>query len=60
MIKKIGGKYVVVSETSGRTFGTYATIKEAKRRLAQMEYFKRLKNSPRLRQRVRKKALLKT
>lgn len=59
MIKKIKGKYVVLSETTGRRFGTYKTLKEAKRRLAQVEYFKRLKSSPRLRKKVRKKSLLK-
>ena len=45
MIKKIGGKYVVVGETktkSGklRRFGTYKTRAEAKVRLAQVEFFK--------------------
>ena len=45
MIKKIGGKYVVVGETktkSGklRRFGTYATLAEAKKRLQQVEFFK--------------------
>lgn len=29
IIKKINGKYVVLSETTGRRFGTYATLKEA-------------------------------
>lgn len=59
MIRKIKGKYVVVSETSGRRMGTYDTLAEAKKRLAQIEYFKRLKGSPRLRKQVRKKSLLK-
>jgi len=45
MIKKIGGKYVVVGETKMkngklRRFGTYATLAEAKKRLAQVEFFK--------------------
>ena len=45
MIKKIGGKYVVVGETrtkSGklRRFGTYPTLNEAKARLRQVEFFK--------------------
>ncbi|MDP3710129.1 MAG: hypothetical protein Q8R29_00180 [bacterium] len=43
MIKKIKGKYVVLSETTGRKFGTYKTLKEAKRRLQQIEFFKHLK-----------------
>ena len=42
MIKKIGGKYVVLSETTGRRFGTYDTKAEAMRRLQQMEMFKHL------------------
>jgi len=45
MIKKIGGKYVVVGETktkngTWRRFGTYATLAEAKARLRQVEFFK--------------------
>ena len=45
MIKKVGGKYVVVGEhktKSGklRRFGTYKTLAEAKKRLGQVEYFK--------------------
>jgi len=40
MIKKIGGKYVVLSEKTGRRFGTYATLAEAKKRLRQVEFFK--------------------
>ena len=45
MVKKIGGKYVVVGEhktKSGkvREFGTYATLAEAKKRLGQVEFFK--------------------
>jgi hypothetical protein len=43
MIKKIKGKYVVLSENTGRKFGTYKTLKEAKIRLRQVEYFKHLK-----------------
>jgi len=43
MIKKISGKYVVLSETMGRKFGTYKTKKEALRRLQQIEFFKHLK-----------------
>jgi hypothetical protein len=43
MIRKIRGKYVVMSEKTGRTFGTYKTLAEAKQRLGQVEYFKHLK-----------------
>jgi len=43
MIKKIKGKYVVLSEKTGRSFGTYKTPREAKKRLQQIEYFKHLK-----------------
>lgn len=45
MIKKIKGKYVVLSETTGRKFGTYKTEKDAKKRLRQVEYFKHAKSS---------------
>ena len=43
MIKKIKNKYVVMSETSGRKFGTYKTLAEAKKRLGQVEFFKHRK-----------------
>jgi hypothetical protein len=46
MIKKIGGKWVVLSETTGRRFGTYDTRAEAERRLRQIEFFKHLKSRP--------------
>ncbi len=39
MIKRIKGKYVVLSETTGRKFGVYNTLKEAKERLRQVEFF---------------------
>ncbi|TSC62078.1 MAG: hypothetical protein G01um101448_1211 [Parcubacteria group bacterium Gr01-1014_48] len=42
MIKKINGKYVVLSEKTKRSFGTYRTLAEAKKRLRQIEYFKHL------------------
>lgn len=57
MIKKTRGKYVVISETTGRRMGTYQTLKAAKQRLRQIEFFKRLRTSPRLRGRLRKKSL---
>jgi len=40
LIRKISGKYVVLSEKTGRRFGSYRTLAEAKKRLGQMEYFK--------------------
>jgi len=58
MIKKLKGRYVVLSETTGRKFGTYKTKKEAVQRLRQIEFFKHLQYSPRLRKGLRKKALL--
>ena len=42
MIKKIKGDYRVVAE-SGRNMGTYKTLKEAKKRLQQIEHFKHKK-----------------
>lgn len=45
MIKKIDGKYVVLSEKTGRRFGTYDTLEEAQKRLKQVEFFKHLKKS---------------
>lgn len=58
MIKKIKGKYVVLSEATGRRFGTYKTKKEAQHRLQQIEFFKHLKGSSKMRSKVRKKSLL--
>lgn len=46
MIKKIKGKYTVLSETTGRLFGTYKTLTEAKKRLRQIEFFKHRKGMP--------------
>jgi len=43
MIKKIKNSYVVLSEKTGRSFGTYKTMAEAKKRLRQIEYFKHAK-----------------
>ncbi|MDP3958154.1 MAG: hypothetical protein Q8Q36_01665 [bacterium] len=40
MIKKIKGKYAVLSEKTGRSFGAYRTLAEAKKRLRQVEFFK--------------------
>ena len=59
MLKKIGSKWVVFSETTGRKMGSYKTKKEAKKRLRQIEFFKHLKGSPSLRGKLRKKSLLK-
>ena len=45
MIKKIKGKYVVLSEKTGRSFGSYTTKAEAEHRLRQIEFFKHMKSS---------------
>ena len=58
MIKKIKGKYVVLSERTGRKFGTYNTKKEAVKRLQQVEFFKHLKGSPKPQKRPKKKNLV--
>ncbi|HLY59696.1 MAG TPA: hypothetical protein VKV95_02915 [Terriglobia bacterium] len=42
MIKKVKGGYKVVSEKTGRNLGgPYKTLQEAKKRLRQVEFFKR-------------------
>lgn len=43
MIRKTNGRYVVLSETTGRRFGTYDARAEAEKRLRQIEFFKHLK-----------------
>jgi hypothetical protein len=43
-MKPYRGKYVVLSETTGRRFGTYDTRAEAERRLRQIEFFKHLRS----------------
>jgi hypothetical protein len=43
MIRKIKGKYVVLSEKTGRKFGTYASKGAALKRLRQIEFFKHSK-----------------
>jgi hypothetical protein len=43
MIVKKDGKYVVLSERTGRSFGTYDTRDEAEERLRQIEAFKYMK-----------------
>ncbi|QQG45697.1 MAG: hypothetical protein HYW89_02140 [Candidatus Sungiibacteriota bacterium] len=48
MIKKVKSKYIVLSETTGRSFGTYKTLAKAQRRLRQIEFFKKLKQNPAL------------
>jgi hypothetical protein len=45
MIKKIKGKYVVLSEKTGRSFGSYATKAEAEHRLGQIETAGRIGSS---------------
>jgi hypothetical protein len=54
MIKKIGSKYVVLSENTGRKMGSYRTKREAVKRLQQVEFFKHLKSSPGLRSKLKK------
>ncbi|MBI3629532.1 MAG: hypothetical protein HY217_08140 [Candidatus Rokubacteria bacterium] len=43
MIKKQGRTYVVLSEKTGRSFGTYDTKAEAEKRVGQVEFFKHAK-----------------
>ena len=43
MIRKQGGKYLVLSHDGKRKFGTYQTMAQARRRLRQMEMFKSLR-----------------
>jgi len=45
MIVKIGERYVVLSERTGRSFGTYDTRAEAEKRLRQTEFFKHLRKT---------------
>mgnify|MGYP001588482632 CR=1 FL=1 len=59
MIKKIGSKYVVLSEKSKRRMGSYRTKKEAVKRLQQVEFFKHLKSNPGLKSKLRNKSLAK-
>jgi hypothetical protein len=51
MIRKQGGKYVVLSEKTGRKFGTYDTKAEAEKRLRQVEFFKHAKGAGKARRR---------
>lgn len=59
MIKKVKNRYVVLSETTSRSFGSYKTLAEAKKRLRQVEFFKQLKNNPALAKKLRKSSLRK-
>ena len=43
MIQKSGSGYKVVSHTTGRNLGKFDTVGAAKRRLAQIQYFKKAK-----------------
>lgn len=43
MIVRRGDKYVVISEKTGRCFGSYDRLADARRRLRQIEFFKHLK-----------------
>jgi hypothetical protein len=60
MIVKRAGRYVVVSETTGRRFGTYDTLAEAEKRLRQIEFFKHFRGrmAARRRRRTRSGALV--
>jgi hypothetical protein len=55
MIKKIKGEYVVLSEKTGRSFGSYATKTEAEHRLGQVEMFKHMESGNAKRPAVRRK-----
>jgi hypothetical protein len=46
MIVRRAGKYVVVSERTGRRFGACDTLAEAEKRLRQIEVFKHLRARP--------------
>jgi len=46
MIVKRGSKWFVLSEKTGRSFGSYKTKAEAVKRLRQVEFFKHLKQIP--------------
>lgn len=43
MIRKEGGKYVVLSESGKKLGGPYKTVEQAHKRLAQVEMFKHMK-----------------
>ncbi len=45
MIKRIKNKFIVLSETTGRRFGTFALLRDAKKRLRQIEFFKYAKKA---------------
>lgn len=45
MIKRIKGQYAVLSEKTGRSFGSYRTKAEAEKRLRQIEFFKHVKST---------------
>lgn len=56
MIKKIKGKYVVLSEKTGRSFGSYASKAGAEHRLGQVEMFKHMKSGDAKRSSAKRKA----
>ena len=41
MIRKVKGGFRLVSKTTGKNLGTFKTRKEAERREAQVQFFKR-------------------
>lgn len=40
MIRKEGSHWIIVSKTTKRKLGTFKTLREAKKRLREIEYFK--------------------
>jgi hypothetical protein len=45
MIRKVKGRYKVISHITGRSFGTYKTKAEAIRRLWQIKFFGNIKKT---------------
>lgn len=45
MLRKIGAKWYVLSEKTGKNLGSYRAKKQVKKRLGQVEFFKRLKQT---------------
>lgn len=45
MIRKVGKSYHIYSEKTGKRLGTYSTKGAALKRLRQIEYFKRAKQT---------------
>lgn len=58
MIRRVKAGYRVLSERTKRNLGTYPTLDQAKERLRQVEFFKRLHQGL-IKPKLRKKSLLK-